>query len=237
MTTEVMNYRLAFVGTLTAVLAIIGFFSRRQGSGLARTIMLVTAGVATVGLLGRLAYEIVPGMNVFYPYGRLAGWFALGAVLAAAIGFDALAGWFGGTNLADRAGCWPVVPIAGVLIAVLTVAQLVPLGRNLNPPFQTRDDADWFPETPLIEAARALQTRQPPRRAPGPDRVGQHQHGRGRTVDPAVQPPGRTRARLDVGVRLDAAPRGGPDAALPRRPRPSRCWPTRWSVRSFPTWS
>ena len=161
MTTEVMNYRLAFVGTLTAVLAIIGFFSRRQGSGLARTIMVVTAGVATVGLLGRLAYEIVPGMNVFYPYGRLAGWFALGAVLAAAIGFDTLAGWFDGTNVAGRMARWPVMPIAGVLIAVLTVAQLVPLGRNLNPPFQTRDDADWFPETPLIAAARALQRDNP----------------------------------------------------------------------------
>ena len=161
MTTEVMNYRLAFVGTLTAVLAIIGFFSRRQGSGLARTIMVVTAGVATVGLLGRLAYEIVPGMNVFYPYGRLAGWFALGAVLAAAIGFDTLAGWFDGTNVAGRMARWPVMPIAGVLIAVLTVAQLVPLGRNLNPPFQTRDDADWFPDTPLIEAARALQSDNP----------------------------------------------------------------------------
>ena len=71
MTTEVMNFQLAFVGTLIAVLAIVGFFSRRQGSGLARTIMLVTAGVATVGFLGRLAYEIVPGMNVFYPYGCL----------------------------------------------------------------------------------------------------------------------------------------------------------------------
>ena len=161
MTTEVMNYRLAFVGTLTAVLAIIGFFSRRQGSGLARTIMVVTAGVATVGLLGRLAYEIVPGMNVFYPYGRLAGWFALGAVLAAAIGFDTLAGWFDGTNVAGRMARWPVMPIAGVLIAVLTVAQLVPLGRNLNPPFQTRDDADWFPETPLSAAARALQRDNP----------------------------------------------------------------------------
>ena len=135
MTTEVMNFQLAFVGTLIAVLAIVGFFSRRQGSGLARTIMLVTAGVATVGFLGRLAYEIVPGMNVFYPYGRLAGWFALGAVLAAALGFDSLAGWFGGSKLAERAARWPVVPIAGVLIAVLTVAQLVPLGRSLNPPF------------------------------------------------------------------------------------------------------
>ena len=161
MTTEVMNFQLAFVGTLIAVLAIVGFFSRRQGSGLARTIMLVTAGVATVGFLGRLAYEIVPGMNVFYPYGRLAGWFALGAVLAAALGFDSLAGWFGGSKLAERAARWPVVPIAGVLIAVLTVAQLVPLGRSLNPPFQTRDDADWFPETPLIEAARKLQTDNP----------------------------------------------------------------------------
>ena len=89
MTTEVMNYRLAFVGTLVAVLAVIGFFSRRQGSGLARTIMLVTAGVATVGPLRRLAYEVVPGMNVFYPYGRLAGTLGVGGAGSLAIGFVA----------------------------------------------------------------------------------------------------------------------------------------------------
>ena len=113
------------------------------------------------------------------PYGRLAGWFALGAVLAAALGFDTLAGWFGGSKLAERTARWPVMGIAGVLIAVLTVAQLVPLGRSLNPPFQTRDDADWFPETPLIEAARRLQTDNPRGGRPGPSVLDTKHKGEG----------------------------------------------------------
>ncbi|MEZ5373078.1 MAG: YfhO family protein [Microthrixaceae bacterium] len=158
MTTEVMNYRLAFVGTAVALLAVVGFFSRRQGSGLARTIMVVTAGVATVGWMSRLAYELVPGMNVFYPYGRLAGWFALGAVLGAALGFDTLVGAVQRHRPAVLSGRWAVAaPVAGALVCALTVVQLVPLGRDLNPPFQSRDDSAWFPDTPLLDAARAHQ--------------------------------------------------------------------------------
>ena len=158
MTTGVMNYHLAFVGTVVALLAVVGFFSRRPGSALARTIMIVTAGVATVGWLGRLAYDLVPGMDVFYPYGRLAGWFALGAVLAAALGFDLLVELVQRRWPTAAAGRWAMAaPVAGVSICVLTVAQLVPLGHNLNPPFQPRDDAHWFPDTPLIREARKLQ--------------------------------------------------------------------------------
>ncbi len=157
MTTEVMNGRLAFVGSVTAALAVVGLVSRRGGSGLARGIVVTTIVVMCWLPAARLAYELVPGMNVMYPYARFAGWLAIGIVVASMVGFDvlidAMTRWRRPERHPTRRQLeWAV---AG-LVVLVAVGQLIPLGRGLNPAFQSRDDQSWYPSTPVVEAAAAL---------------------------------------------------------------------------------
>ncbi|MEA3216604.1 MAG: hypothetical protein QOJ19_2760, partial [Acidimicrobiia bacterium] len=89
----ILNYRLAFAGTATALLAIVGLWSWRRpavrlGAVLVCAIFLVAVGTP----LTWLAYHLIPGMDVFRPYSRLMMWWPLGIALMAGTGLDWLVG-------------------------------------------------------------------------------------------------------------------------------------------------
>lgn len=158
---EVLGGHLGFIGTLGVILAIIGFFSRRPGTGWARGIVLGTLGVALWLPMAKLAYHLLPGFNVFYPYTRLLGWTAAGIVVAAAAGAQAcwerVSRWLP-TGVDATRRTWIATAAVGLAV-VVTTAQMVPLGRALNPEFPPRHaERATFGPTPLIEAATSLRS-------------------------------------------------------------------------------
>ena len=84
-----MEWGMAFVGTLTAIFALVGLVLRRKGSGLGRGLVIGAVAIAVGGPVSWLAYRVIPGMNVFRPYSRLLFVFDMGVVVLGAVGLDA----------------------------------------------------------------------------------------------------------------------------------------------------
>ena len=193
-----------FVGTVTAVLAAVGLFLRRPGSGLGRTLVVILF-LFTVGTpVTTLALLLIPQLNALNGLGRALFLWDLGLAVLGGLGLDALLRLL--RTRAERAADVRVrrrwrasaVAIVAVCIAV-TGAQLLPYGRDVNPPFQDRSEAALYPATPGIEAVRS--------ELGGP-------LGRGRVIPVSV--PGRYSVLLgEAGKALDIPSAGGYEPVLP----------------------
>lgn len=185
-----------FVGTLTGVLAVVGFALRRPGAGLGRGLVVVTALYLLRTPVTWVGYHLVPGLKGLDGFWRASFVFDLGVALLGGLGLNALLA--GTVSLLARArsdrpspsGALARALVPGLLAAVCVVAtgwQLLSYGRGANPPFQERDAAHLFPSTPVIDQARAAL-------GPGP--------GRGRLLAMTIRglPPALP---LATGMALD----------------------------------
>ena len=154
MTTEVMNAHLAFIGTVGVLLAAIGLWSRRPGSGWGRGMLVGHLALALLGPVAAIAYRVLPGFDVFYPYTRLLGWAAAGVVVLAALGVDAVADAVRRRLVLAPTRARLVGAVATGLVVAATAAQMIPLARRINPAFPERNTAaSSFDATPLVRAA------------------------------------------------------------------------------------
>jgi hypothetical protein len=146
-------WALTFVGWPVALLALIGCFTRRPGTGLARWLVLVFFLLVVGTPATRVAYELVPGFAYLSPLGRLLPFLSFGIVLLAALGLDAAR-----ERLAALAAPPRRARVAAALgaVAVLLVAveawQVASYSRDANPPFQPRDAAYLYPRSQLENA-------------------------------------------------------------------------------------
>jgi hypothetical protein len=149
-----INTSMIFAGTLTAVFAIVGIFTRRPGSGLGKWMLFGFALIAVGSSWTWLAYHFIPIFRVFWPYGRLFQWATFGLALLAGIGLDESV-----KALSRRHGKidYRKATVIGLGLAGLTAAQLIPIGRSLNPPFATINASTNFPATGLIRAIESYQ--------------------------------------------------------------------------------
>lgn len=168
-----------FVGTATAVLAIVSLVLRRPGTGLGRWLLVLTFLFAVGTPVTWLGYHLVPGLESLNGFGRMFFLWGFGLAMLGGIGLDALlrARDEGrlllkeqdppeGASLGDDRlplerwlrfssfGRALPAALAGVVI-VATAGQLLVYGRRANAPFQQREASVLFPETPALEAARA----------------------------------------------------------------------------------
>lgn len=156
---ELRMHQMAFAGTLTFLLAVIGLFRRRPATALGAPMVAGTIAVAVGTPLTWLVFHAVPGMSSFHEYGRLFFLSSFGICLLAASGADTLAQrtsrWRQGRRHGHRQRRWRPAAGAAVWAACgLTVAQVLWYGHRVNPPFQDRRQALVFPETPLIRSLR-----------------------------------------------------------------------------------
>ena len=164
---EVRMHQMAFVGSVTAVLAMFGGLQRRPGAALGRTIAVTTLLIALDTPALRLAYAVIPGFGVFRPLGRLLYFLNFSVALLAGLGLDTLLRWssaVSGHTAAERAGSrWRSIrdwkPNAAmmafsILAIGFTAAQLITYGRLINPPFHPRRADLLYPETALLSALR-----------------------------------------------------------------------------------
>lgn len=171
--TDATMHRMAFVGTPIALLAVIGLFQRRRGTGLARGMLL-----GSVLVLGRTPLVgLLDALSSSYRYlslGRFMFAWALGLVILAAAGFDRIlavalpapAAAEGPPRRPPSTAPARVRPPARSLVTacfvaivlITTSAQLFRYDRAINPHFTPRTREWLFPETPALEALLARQT-------------------------------------------------------------------------------
>ncbi len=150
-----------FVGLAAALLAVIGLFVRRPGSGLGRG-LVVGLFLFTVGTpVTWLALRVVPQLGALNGFGRALFLFDLGVAVLAGLGLDAVLGALRRRTRRDagRKPARALLMLPALLTALClgaTATQLITYGRRVNPPFQPRTDAELFPSTPAIDAARAV---------------------------------------------------------------------------------
>ena len=193
-----------FVGTAVALLAAVGLFLRRPGSGLGRS-LVVLLFLFTLGTpLTTLALHLLPQLKALNGFGRSLFLWNLGLAVLGGLGLDALlrllrsrAARAADESLGRR---WTASAVAIVAVCIaVTGAQLLAHGRNANPPFQERSEAALYPSTPGIDAVRAA--------LGGP-------LGRGRVIP--VSLPGRYLVLLGAsGMALDIPSVGGYNTVLP----------------------
>jgi hypothetical protein len=150
-------WTLTFLGLPIVVAAVAGCFSRRPGTGLGRSIVVVFFLMMGGTFLTEIARAVVPGFAFISPLGRLLPFFAFGAILLAAIGVDTLGG------LARRWLRFPLAMPIVIAIAVLAVSaeawQSIKYDRDVNPPFQPRTASQLYPKTPLIASLQRSRDR------------------------------------------------------------------------------
>jgi uncharacterized membrane protein YhaH (DUF805 family) len=149
-----------FVGTATAILAVVGLFLRRAGTGLGRTLVVVLFLFSVGTPLTWLALHVVPRLGGLNEFGRALFLWELGVAVLGGLGLDAVLGWLKhrrGDGSRPPAG-WPRRALAACIAVVSIVgtgAQLILYGRHANPPFQARRAAQLYPPTPAVEAVRS----------------------------------------------------------------------------------
>ncbi len=170
-TAEHLVRRMAFVGLPVFLLALVGLAQRRRaGATFARALLLIVALIAAGTPLAWVAYQAIPGMRNFQWMGRALFFWGFGMAILAGIGLDATFGWARAPHT-PHARCtgWlqrhaRAVGIGARLLATVaigaSVAQLGVYGRQINPPFEERDAANLYPQTPLIRAILDDQWRQ-----------------------------------------------------------------------------
>jgi Bacterial membrane protein YfhO len=146
---------LSFVGILTGLLALVGALSRRSGSGLGRTMALVMGAAMIGGPVTWLLFHLVPPMDLFRPYARLALYLGFAVVILGATGLECALDKAGDQLRQTHRERWQVglFAIAGILIG-LNSLHLMHYGRLINPEFPPDDASSVFPDTPFIRALR-----------------------------------------------------------------------------------
>jgi hypothetical protein len=154
---------LTFVGWPVALFALIGCFTRRPGTGLARWLVLVFFLLMAGTPATRVAYELVPGFAYLSPLGRLLPFLSFGVVLLAAAGLDSARERL--TALVHpqrRARTAAALGAIALLLVAVEAWQVARYSRDANPPFQPRDAAFLYPRSALEGALQfaAAQYRQ-----------------------------------------------------------------------------
>ena len=140
-------WALTFVGWPVALFALIGCFTRRPGTGLARWLVavffLLIVGTRPPGF----EYEVVPGFAYLSLFGRLLPFLSFGLVLLAAAGMR--------TVPANASPRWPAqsgarrrLSRSARSLCCLVAAeawQVARFSRDANPPFQPRDSGIPLP--------------------------------------------------------------------------------------------
>ena len=165
-------HQMAFAGTATAILGIVGAFSRRPGGWLGRAMAAGVFAVAVGTPATWVAYHVIPGFDVFRPYSRLLILWTFAVALLGGLGLDVIVRrlW----RRRDPAA--PAISIgrmrkplaAGIAAAALlgTAYQLGTYGRDINPPFvKTASVSRLYRPTPVID--RALEETRPAGAWPG----------------------------------------------------------------------
>lgn len=148
---------LPFVGLLMALAALVGLVSRRPGAALGRWVLIGSAVAMLPGPGSWLTYHLVPLMDVFRPYSRLALYMGFGVVLLGGVGID-VAGDRVAARLHAGRGWMPQIRrswyiAAGVLVALNSV-HLAWFGLANNPELAPRSSASVLPDTPFVVALR-----------------------------------------------------------------------------------
>jgi hypothetical protein len=170
LTISSINLDLAFAGTLTACLAIIGVVSRRPGSGLG-VVLVVLGGLGAIGgPVTWLLYHSNPLMQVENAYGRLFEWWAFGLAVLGGLGLDLLLAWLGTRQIGNRLTLsfrrtgftlsWLVLTVGGSVVAV-TAVQPISVAGSLTQAFDAHGQSRAFPSTPLISAIQKFQHQEP----------------------------------------------------------------------------
>jgi hypothetical protein len=145
--TETTMHEAAFVGTLTALFAFLGFLRRGRGAWLGRALLIVVPLISVGTPLTWIVFHVVPGFDVFAPYSRLVLFWDFGIAVLGGLGLDLV---WQRTKKVRRA----VVIVASVAIVAATATQTMLYGREANPPFVSRKAALLYGSTPLGTAVK-----------------------------------------------------------------------------------
>ncbi len=146
-----VNYSLLFLGTPTAILALIGFFRRHSLVAYSRAVAIVVLLVATGTPLLWVFYELVPGVGHLKPLGRFLFLFNFAVALLAAFGLEWVMELL--SNRAQLRGLSRFACRSGLTaaLAAIVVLQMHQVSAALNN--YERDSAEsLYPTTPLIQA-------------------------------------------------------------------------------------
>jgi hypothetical protein len=161
-TEALLNGGAVFVGSVSAVLAIVGLGFRRPGRAVGAAIVLGTMLVCLGTPLDTIPYHIVPGFKYLTSLGRMLVFWCFGVALLAGLGLDTI------LRLGSRQHRWSGLPWAAVILAAVCVAgtgyQTMTVARRLNPPFQPRANPYLFPRTSAINALTAERDHRQPER-------------------------------------------------------------------------
>ena len=199
------EFSVVVVGTATALLAIVGLFLRRPGSGLGRSLVVGLFLFAVGTPVTWVALRVIPGLISLGGLRRSLFLWDLGVALLGGLGLDAVLSHLrkgrGGGIRGPTGRTRAVLPalIAAACISA-TGTQLLTYGRKVNPPFQPREASQLFPVTPAIEAVRSAI-------GPGPGRA------RVVPVKRSTSPPQVLPGAAGVALNLPLA--GGYEPVLP----------------------
>lgn len=153
-------HEMAFAGTATFVLALVGVLVRRRsGSWLGRGLLVTAFAIALGTPATWIAYHYIPGFDVFRPYSRLLVFSAFAIALLGGLGLDAL--WRHTREPADDSpsprylrvpGRRRAVVALSVVAIGLTTVQLGRYGRDVNPPYVPDGVDGFYQPTPLTRA-------------------------------------------------------------------------------------
>lgn len=180
--TEVTMHRMAFSGTATLLLAVIGALLPGAGAWFGRVLgVVVVLVVLDLGLL-RVLYWVLPAFSVFRPLGRLLFLLNFAVAVLAGLGLDRLWRWAKEPHMpATILRRWPGIEawlhrsrgeifggvgVAVVIVCFLTSFELISYARGINPPFHARQARNLYPVTPLIAAISGAA-----RKAAAPERL------------------------------------------------------------------
>ncbi|MCZ7527336.1 MAG: YfhO family protein [Acidimicrobiia bacterium] len=170
---EQMNDEMAFAGTATGVLALVGAVQRRRGAGLGRGILLAVALVTLGTPASWVAYHLVPGLDRLFPLGRALFLWCFAVALLAGLGLDAVIGrlrvWgavalrMPSGTLADGRRTRRALRAGGAVVILAVVGgsavQLVWYGRRVNPRSSPGTRHCSSPTTPVLDALSREATR------------------------------------------------------------------------------
>ena len=147
-----------FVGTATALLAVVGLFRRRPGSGLGRGLAVGIFLFAVGTPVTWLALTLAPRLRALGGFGRALFLWNLGVAVLGGLGLDAVVRRVRSLPRSGR-GARAATALAAIVCTVCVVstgAQLLAYGRRVNPPFQDRRPAELFPSTAALDASRSV---------------------------------------------------------------------------------
>jgi hypothetical protein len=144
---------MAFNGTATVILALVGAFLPGAGAWFARMMaVIVLLVMLDTGLL-RLVYWLLPEISVFRQFGRALFLLNFAVAVLAGLGFDAIWRWALTPRLPARIPGldtfreWCArsrerlaggAAVAAVALCLFTTIELITYGRAINPPFHPR---------------------------------------------------------------------------------------------------